>query len=161
MTVMTAATKIEKLETAIALGYRRLQSQLKTLRDANLVTLRIKLNKAFQVLKAEAQRLIELYKNDIATIENPTPANPKIIRSNLDERDPEYLEFLEDCHAESKANPRKLLNVSLGFDLLTVDNKTWSIVYDREEQQWLAYVDESLIAKPTSTKKEMLTLLLA
>lgn len=66
--VMTAGTKIQKLQEAITAGYRPLQALLKDLRDAKLVTLQIKaLNVKFEVLKTEALRLIAGYQPIAAT----------------------------------------------------------------------------------------------
>lgn len=59
---MTATTTTEKLTTAIANGYRALQAQFKALRDENLITLQVKLNSSFEVLRDEAERLIESYR---------------------------------------------------------------------------------------------------
>lgn len=62
MTDMTATTTTEKLTTAIANGYRALQAQFKALRDENLITLQVKLNSSFEILRDEAERLIESYR---------------------------------------------------------------------------------------------------
>lgn len=76
MTDMTATTTTEKLTTAIANGYRALQAQFKALRDENLITLQVKLNSSFEVLKDEAERLIESYRS-IADTEAAIAADAK------------------------------------------------------------------------------------
>lgn len=68
----SAATKIVTLETAIAEGYRALQAQLKAFQEAKIVTLQVKLNVSFEVLKTEAQRLIDGYR-PIAETQDTTP----------------------------------------------------------------------------------------
>lgn len=76
MTDMTATTTTKKLTTAIANGYRALQAQFKALRDENLITLQVKLNSSFEVLKDEAERLIESYRS-IADTEAAIAADAK------------------------------------------------------------------------------------
>ena len=73
---MTATTTTKKLTTAIANGYRALQAQFKALRDENLITLQVKLNSSFEVLKDEAERLIESYRS-IADTEAAIAADAK------------------------------------------------------------------------------------
>lgn len=83
MTVMTVATKVEKLETAIAEGFRPLQTTLRDMRDAKLITLEISnLRTSFDVLKAEAQRLIDGYR-PIAEIQDATATNEQKIEKVL------------------------------------------------------------------------------
>lgn len=88
MTVMTAATKVQKLENAIANGYRALQIQLRDLRDAQLIMIEVSLNVNFEVLKAEAQRLIDAYKPIVET-GNAIATNEE--KATAEQRKQEYL----------------------------------------------------------------------
>lgn len=60
--INSSAAKIITLETAIGEGYRALQSKLKDFQEKKIVYLQVKLNASFEVLKAEAERIIESYR---------------------------------------------------------------------------------------------------
>ena len=82
MTDIYAQIKIERLTTATANGYRALQALLKALKDEKSITLQVKLNSSFEVLKEEAKRLIESYQ-PIADTQTAIATNDQKIKKIL------------------------------------------------------------------------------
>lgn len=127
---MTAATKIEKIQTAITEGYRALQTLFKALRESGLVTLQVKLNASFAVLKAEAQRLIEGYK-PIAEVQGA-----------IAKKQQEVEKVLESLPIDTISN-----NSVFGARLLTgtAEEKNWLIKKDGDGAGLTFIKDESLL----------------
>ena len=95
MTDITTTTITERLTTATANGYRPLQAELKALKDEKLITLQVKLNSSFEVLREESERLIESHRSiadtqaaiaaDIQKVETLLASLPaRVITNNSD-----------------------------------------------------------------------------
>lgn len=128
--IKSSAAKIATLETAIAEGYRALQSKLKDFQEKKIVHLQVKLNSSFAVLKAEAERIIESYRpytkpqDAIETVEQKTDEVVASLPSGIIVNNSDY------------NHPKKSLLVNRHYQPLGIRHKVYDYC-DYPDDWWI------------------------
>lgn len=129
--IKSNAAQIATLETAIAEGYRALQSKLKDFQEKKIVYLQVKLNSSFAVLKTETERIIESYRPISEAQDATETVKQKTDEENLTVNTPTEEQKIEQVMASIPAGTITDNNYFLNSRLVsqtitgTPDEKMW------------------------------------